>query len=371
MPIRNEGPRHGGAAREATAGAQEAAELVLGGEQKEFRRVDQIPVRRIQPDPDQPRKNFPLVELDSLGKSMFEGTQIQPIIIFPLKEETLLGAAYQLVVGERRWRAAERAGIEFIDAIVLSYTPTVEQCFTMQIEENSQRQDWRVDEICEAILRARDEFKHEFVYIANQLFPNESRGSVNWAEDRYYAWKKADADCRKLLIDFPNKLSHVQAITPQKGKPYYKQLIREARNGASVADIRMTIGEKQEEEIGQAPSNASVRRSEEIHRKGMEAILNAANGITVGHREANYAPQRSASVSTQSQAEADDAEGHPLKNEKSGFDELATFFDTWHNEFIAKAKEWRGLTMSKGEREALKAKLTRLARFAESEKNRL
>ena len=67
----------------------------------------EIPVGMIQPNPNQPRKTFDDESLKALARSMADAGVVQPLIVRPLAD-----GRYELIAGERRWRAAGQAGIE-------------------------------------------------------------------------------------------------------------------------------------------------------------------------------------------------------------------------------------------------------------------
>src|SRR5262249_47255190 len=72
-----------------------------------------LPVELIRPNPNQPRKRFDDESLNALAASLTERGVIQPVLVRPLP-----GGSYELVAGERRWRAAQLAGLETIPSIV-------------------------------------------------------------------------------------------------------------------------------------------------------------------------------------------------------------------------------------------------------------
>lgn len=74
----------------------------------------QIPLSRIRPNPKNPRTVFDEDALDELAHSVKEFGLLQPVVVRPIGD----GTSYELVMGERRWRAAERAGVDTIAAIV-------------------------------------------------------------------------------------------------------------------------------------------------------------------------------------------------------------------------------------------------------------
>jgi ParB family chromosome partitioning protein len=95
-----------------------------------------IPVDRISPSPFNPRKTFPEAELEELASSIREKGLVQPIVLRPVGAS---GQNYEIVAGERRWRAAQRASLHVVPAIVRSLTD--QEALELAIIENVQRSD--------------------------------------------------------------------------------------------------------------------------------------------------------------------------------------------------------------------------------------
>ena len=130
--------------------ARDEAEASPGGAQRGAVRM--LPVGAIAPHPDQPRRHFDEGALDELAASIAERGIIQPIVVRPH------GHDYQIVAGERRWRAAQRARLHEVPVVVRDYS----DADTLQIAlvENIQRQDLNAIEEAEAYQRLVDEFGH-------------------------------------------------------------------------------------------------------------------------------------------------------------------------------------------------------------------
>lgn len=101
-----------------------------------------VPVDQIDANPNQPRKDFESKSLDELAGSIRASGVIQPIIV------RRHGTGYQLIAGERRWRAARRAGLERIPAIVREATDA--QSLELALVENLLREDLNPIEEAEA-----------------------------------------------------------------------------------------------------------------------------------------------------------------------------------------------------------------------------
>lgn len=104
----------------------------------------------VQPDPDQPRRVFDSDDLASLANSIREHGVLQPIVVAPK------GGKYEIVAGERRYRAAEMVGLNKIPAIVR--TLSAQHKLEISIIENVQRQDLNPLETATAFLKLRTQF---------------------------------------------------------------------------------------------------------------------------------------------------------------------------------------------------------------------
>lgn len=114
--------------------------------------VQTLPVGQIVPNPDQPRRHFDEAALDELAASIAGRGLIQPIVVRPKD------GGYEIVAGERRWRAAQRARLHEVPVLVrtLSDAETIE----LAIVENVQRQDLNAIEEAEAYQRLGGEYGH-------------------------------------------------------------------------------------------------------------------------------------------------------------------------------------------------------------------
>ena len=110
----------------------------------------QIDIDLIEPSPYQPRTRFREDALDELARSIQASGIIQPLVL------RQVGGRYQLIAGERRWRAAQRAGLRTVSAIVRQVPD--ELALEMTLVENIQREDLNAIEQARAFERLMDEF---------------------------------------------------------------------------------------------------------------------------------------------------------------------------------------------------------------------
>ena len=137
---------------------------LLGGEKELFaptggdrvRTTEVVPIEFLRPSPLQPRRNFPEEELEALARSLREKGVLQPLLVRPAPA----GApGYEIVAGERRWRAAQRAGLHELPVVVRELEDR--QVLELALVENLQRADLGPLEEARAYRRLIDEFGHD------------------------------------------------------------------------------------------------------------------------------------------------------------------------------------------------------------------
>ncbi len=107
--------------------------------------VRKLPIEKVRPNPRQPRKHFDPDRLDELAASIREQGVLQPIIV--RKQEN----HYEIITGERRWRATSRAGLQEIPVLIKDYTD--QEALQVALVENIQREDLDALEEAEAFSR--------------------------------------------------------------------------------------------------------------------------------------------------------------------------------------------------------------------------
>lgn len=119
-----------------------------------------IEVEKIEPNPFQPRREFDAETLKDLAGSVREHGILQPILVTKREIETPTGldVRYQLIAGERRWRAAQMAGLSQIPAMIRRGVPDDKIRLELAIIENVQREDLNPMEKAHAFRRLVDEF---------------------------------------------------------------------------------------------------------------------------------------------------------------------------------------------------------------------
>lgn len=129
----------------------------------------ELPIAQIDPNVNQPRKNFDEVALGELANSIRIHGVISPIIVVMQPN-----GRYMIIAGERRWRASKRAGLLTIPAIVRDYTP--QQVKEISLIENLQREDLNPIETASAIKQLMDEYRYTQEQVADRI--GKSRPAV-------------------------------------------------------------------------------------------------------------------------------------------------------------------------------------------------
>lgn len=131
------------------------------------RRVDMVPIERLHANPDQPRRTFDAGDLDDLTASIREKGVLQPLIVRRSGDRQ-----YEIVAGERRWRAAQQAQIHELPVLIRELSDV--EVLEIAIIENIQRADLNAVEEAAGYRRLMDEFGHTQEQMAAALGKSRS-----------------------------------------------------------------------------------------------------------------------------------------------------------------------------------------------------
>lgn len=137
-------------------------------EEKDGNTSTEISVELIDPNANQPRKNFDEVAMSELANSIRMHGVISPIIVVKSAER------YMIIAGERRWRASKRAGLKTIPAIIRDYSE--KQVKEISLIENLQREDLNPIETAAAIKQLMEEYKYTQEEVSDRI--GKSRSAV-------------------------------------------------------------------------------------------------------------------------------------------------------------------------------------------------
>jgi ParB family chromosome partitioning protein len=260
--------------------------------------VRNIPVSQIEPNPEQPRLTFDEASLDELAASIREHGVLQPILV------RQLDAGYQLIAGERRWRASQRAGLGTIPALVEEIDD--ETALEISIIENLQRED--LSPLDEASMY--DRMVREHGYSVRKLAQKLGKDK-GYLENRL---RLADApeEVRELVSLRKDTLSHAYELMKVEDPKKRKRLAAQvARGELTLIKLRDRIegrrSRRGDVDAESGPLDAALLPAD---ADGTESeIRDEAEAAWMGRRHAEAAAIRDDSLVTAKQqlAEAVDA----------------------------------------------------------------
>ena len=157
-----------------------------------------VNINVIEPNKSQPRKTFDLDALEELSASIKQYGIIQPLVVAKHKDY------YELIAGERRWRAAKMAGLKEVPVVIKDYTP--QEIVEIALIENIQRQDLNPIEEAMAYQRLIEEFELTQDEVAEKV--SKSRPAVSNSLRLLKLTKKV----QQMLIDDMLSMGHVRAL---------------------------------------------------------------------------------------------------------------------------------------------------------------
>ena len=164
-----------------------------------------LAVEKISPSPYQPRKNITQEGLQSLADSIKAQGLVQPIVVRKLAD-----GQYELIAGERRWRASQLAGLLEIPAIVRELPD--QAAAAMALIENIQREDLNALEEAQALNR----LIHEFGLTHQQTA--EAVGRSRAAVSNLLRLLELESQCKVLLEEGKLEMGHARALLALQGK---------------------------------------------------------------------------------------------------------------------------------------------------------
>lgn len=214
-----------------------------------------VPVGSIEPNPNQPRVHFDESALSELTDSVRAIGVLQPVLLRPLAD-----GKYQLIAGERRWRAATRAGLPTVPAVI---RPTDDIASVEQaLVENLHRQDLTPLEEAAAYQQLLDDFSLTHEKVAERV--GKSRSAVTNAL-RLLTLPPA---IQYLLADGRLTAGHAKAILGTPDRAFQEQLARRAvDDGWSVRAVEEAVRERQGGKPVEAEPEAKPRPLPGSHLK--------------------------------------------------------------------------------------------------------
>lgn len=244
-----------------------------------------VPIEKVFPNPDQPRRSFTEDQLEDLANSIKAKGIIQPLIV----RERGKGE-YEIVAGERRWRAAQMAQLHDIPVLVRDFTDT--EVLEVAIIENIQRADLNPVEEATGYRQLMEKFGHTQEKLAEEL--GKSRSHIA----NLMRLLQLPDDVQAMLVAGKLSAGHARAlITSDNPSALAKQVVS---GGLSVRATEALAKKKAETNKSNSAKPASGKIEKDADTKALEGDLSAAIGmpVSVNHKPGSEAGQVSISYKT-------------------------------------------------------------------------
>ena len=193
-----------------------------------------IPIEKISSNPSQPRQRFMDSELRELADSIRTKGMLQPVLVRPSPNKLGGEAAYEIVAGERRWRAAKLAGLHQLPVIIRHIGDG--ESLELALVENVQREDLNPVEQAQAYQRLSDEFNLSQQEVADKV--GKDRASIA----NFTRLLKLPPDVLDLLRSNELSMGHAKAILAVKEQSAQSSLARKAvKEGLSVRALEAIV----------------------------------------------------------------------------------------------------------------------------------
>ena len=225
-----------------------------------------VPIERIQPNPDQPRKQFDQSQLDDLVASIREKGVLQPLIVRPS------GDAYEIVAGERRWRAAQLAQLHELPVLVRDFSD--EEVLEVAIIENIQRADLNAIEEAAGYRQLMERFGHTQEKMAEAL--GKSRSHIA----NLLRLLQLPEGVQAFVIDGRLSAGHARAlITSDDPEGLAKQVVAKGLSvRATEALVKKSVAGSDDNIF---KGERTSKPSKDADTRALEADLSAATGVKV------------------------------------------------------------------------------------------
>lgn len=183
---------------------------------------------QIQPGKYQPRVDMSQESLDELADSIRAQGLVQPIVVRPIED-----GRYEIIAGERRWRACQLAGLEMIPALVRDVPDR--NAIAMALIENIQRENLNPMEEANALHRLREEFSMTHQEAAEAV--GRSRAAVS----NLLRLRNLNEDVKRLVENCDLEMGHARALLPLEGEIQSETAKNIVERGLSVRETEQLI----------------------------------------------------------------------------------------------------------------------------------
>ena len=232
--------------------------------------INEIPISQITPNPDQPRQNFDEVALEELATSIRELGIIQPLTLRSMGDNS-----YQIISGERRYRAALLAGLDSVPAYIR--TANDSEVTEMALIENIQREDLDAIEIALTFRKLIDQ------YNLTQERLSERIGKKRATIANFLRLLKLPAEVQLGLRDHTVDMGHARAMLSLDDPKLQLKLYNETiKKGLSVRQVEQRAKQMQQAALDEQLRQEGGKKSLNVKGFGpLQEHLSSAFGVPV------------------------------------------------------------------------------------------
>jgi ParB family chromosome partitioning protein len=239
-----------------------------------------LPVEFLRPNPRNPRRNFPEAELEELASSIKERGVIQPVLARALRGRD---DHFEIIAGERRWRAAQRAGVHDIPVLVIEASDS--QALEIAIVENVQRSDLNALEEAAGYQSLIDEFAYSQDDVAKTVGKSRSHvantlrllklpeavkahihaGRLSAGHARMLIGQENAVELAQEIVERGLNVRQVEALAQQRAARDGKPQIRRPRAGAGRDADSLALEKRVSDALGLTVSIAHRGEAGVLH----------------------------------------------------------------------------------------------------------
>ncbi len=222
--------------------------------------IQELPLEKIAPNPDQPRKHFEQEALEELAASLKVLGLVQPITV-----QALPSGSYQIISGERRWRAAQMAGLKTLPAYIRTTQPS--ELLELALIENIQREDLNAIEVALAYQQLTEQYGLSQSKVAERV------GKKRVTVTNYIRLLQLPAEIQlgltQRLIDMGHARALLQVDDTERQIELYNLIITEHLSVRAVEELARAIAEAPETTPLPTPQH---QHSEKTERKDFKLL---------------------------------------------------------------------------------------------------
>lgn len=222
--------------------------------------IQELPLEKIAPNPDQPRKHFEQEALEELAASLKALGLVQPITV-----QALPSGSYQIISGERRWRAAQMAGLKTLPAYIRATQPS--ELLELALIENIQREDLNAIEVALAYQQLTEQYGLSQSKVAERV------GKKRVTVTNYIRLLQLPAEIQlgltQRLIDMGHARALLQVDDTERQIELYNLIITEHLSVRAVEELARAIAEAPETTPLPTPQH---QHSEKTERKDFKLL---------------------------------------------------------------------------------------------------